>query len=135
MATFKYVTGAIAIGTGQVDLLTANICAALVGSGYGPNAASDQFLSDIPDAAIISDEVSLVTLSLANGVFSGLIPQYMSLLSVQPAAALVLYVSTGDPDTSQLLYYSSDGFGFPLALEGFNYYVTYDQANGGWFQI
>jgi len=70
-----------------------------------------------------------------NGVCSGLLPQFDAVLWPTPAVALVLYVDTGVDGTSSLIYYSADGVGFPLVVDGFNYYIAPNLVYGGWFQV
>lgn len=135
MSTFKYYTASNAFGTAQINWLTNTICALLVNSTYAPSQAKDQYVSDIPSAAIIARSAQLTSKAITNGVCRGLIPEFDALVSLLPAAALILYVNSSVDDSSQLIYYSSDGFGFPFLPQGLNYFVTYDQANGGYFQL
>ncbi len=131
---FVYNKGRVALNSGAINLATATIGAALVSAQYSPNPASDQFLSVIPSVAIIA-QVDLTGTSVGpNGAFKGSIPQFSALLSGSIVVAVVLYVDTGNPVTSRLLYYSSSGPGFPFSPQGFNYIVAYDQNNGGFFQ-
>lgn len=134
MSTFKYDTAAVAFGTKQIDWLNDNIGAMLVGAGYSPSKAHDQYVSDIPAPAIIARSAQMTSMAINNGVFSGIVPEFDALLSSTEAVALILYLNTGTDSTSQLIYYSSDGLGFPFTPSGINYFVTFDQANGGWFQ-
>lgn len=135
MATFLYGNASQQFATGAWDWLTLTVWAALVDHTYVPNANKDLHVSDIPSTSIIAREGPLTSLTSSNGLVGGNVPQFSSLLSPQIAAAVVLYVSTGTDSTSQLIYYSSDGDGFPLTLAGFNYVVSADLAAGGWFQV
>lgn len=134
MSTFRYDTGVTAFGTKQLNWLTNDFCALLVGPGYSPSKAKDQFVSDIPSQAIIARSGQMTSMAIVGGVFSGLIPQFDALASALQAVGLVIYQNTGADNSSQLIYYSSDGLGFPFLPIGINYFVTYDQTNGGWFQ-
>ena len=107
----------------------------LVNASYVPRINSDKHVSDIPAAAILARFGPMTNQATVNGVCSGVLPQVDSLISSTPAAAIVLYVNSGLDSTSQLLYYSSNGIGFPLLLQGFNYAIAYDQQYGGWFQV
>lgn len=131
---FVYATARLALNSAQIDLASATVGAALVSGGYSPNPNTDQFLSAIDPTTILA-QADLTDSGLGPaGQFFGTIPQFMALLSVPPVVAVVLYVDTGDPTTSQLLYYSSTGPGFPFLPQGFNYVVGYDQTQGGFFQ-
>lgn len=135
MSTFRYATASIAFGTKQINWLTDSICALLVGAGYAPSQAHDQFVSDIPSQAIIVRSPPMTAMAIANGVCRGLIQEFDALSATQPVVALVLYQNTSLDTTSQLIFYSDSGSGFPFLPQGLNYFVTYDQANGGWFQL
>lgn len=135
MATFKYVKAEQLIGTAGINLLTANLTCALLSGVYAPNRNTDQFVADIPPAAIIARSGLLTAQALTQGIFSATIPEFGSLLSVTSVAAMVIYLETGNDAASKLLYYSSDGVGFPFVPSGFNYFVGYDQSNGGFFEV
>lgn len=135
MSTFKYVKAAQLIGTAGLNLATADIAAALVSNVYAPKPTTDQYVADIPSAAIIIRSGLLTGQALTNGIFSGTIPEFDAFLSPTEVAALVLYVETGNDSLSQLIYYSSDGPGFPFIPDGFSYFIGYDQSNGGFFQV
>lgn len=131
---FVYGPARYLIGTAQLDLLTAPINAMLVNALYIPTTG-DQYVSDIPPGAVVVRDVALTGLALnANGVFSGNIPQFSSLVSPYLVVAVVLYSLEMTDDASPLIYYSSTGPGFPFTPNGFTYFVGYDASNGGWFQ-
>lgn len=131
---FVYATARQALNKAQINLSSVTIGAALVSSVYSPAPATDQYLSGIPSAAIL-EQVDLTGVAVsASGWLQGTIPQLLSFIAAVPCVALVLFVDTGNPATSQLLYYSSTGVGFPFLPSGFNYVVAYDQAAGGFFQ-
>lgn len=132
MATFLYGVTSEAFAEGTLGAWeTLSVYGALVSSLYTPKANTDRLLSDIPAAAVIATAGPMTSMASANGICAGILPQFNSLLSAVPAAAIVLY----NQATSQLIYYSSDGIGFPLLLQGFNYAVAFDQQLGGWFQV
>lgn len=135
MSTFKYFSASTAFGTKQINWLTDNIGALLIDAGYAASQAHDQFVSDIPSQAIIVRSARMTSMAIVKGVCQGLIPEFSSLLASQQVVSLVLYQNTGLDTTSQLIYYSDDGLGFPFLPQGLNYFITYDQANGGWFQL
>jgi hypothetical protein len=131
---FVYGKGRIALNSGQIDLLTATIGAALVTAAYSPQPNGDQFLSAIPGAAIVAQKDLTATGLSAAGAFFGTIAPFNALVSAAAVTAVVLYVDTGVAGTSALLYYSSTGPGFPFLPQGFTYVVTFDQSSGGYFQ-
>ncbi len=134
--TLKYNLAAVMFATQQIDWATVGNTAhcALLNSGYSP-LPTDTYLSDIPAGAIMADQAFTSTAVTAQGVCNGAIPLFDAFLSATTCSAMLIYISTGNPATSPLVYFSNQGVGFPFQPEGFNYFVTYDQANGGWFQI
>lgn len=135
MSTFKYSLASQLIGTAGLNLVTANIAALLVSNVYAPNQNTDQYVAVIPTAAIVARSGLLTAQALTKGIFSGTIPEFDALLSPTKVVALVLYRETGNDALSELLYYSSDGPGFPFIPNGFDYFVGYDQSNGGFFEV
>lgn len=135
MSTFKYDTAVVAFGTKQLSWTAGNIAGMLIGPTYAPSKAKDQFVSDIPSDAIIARSAHMTSPAIVGGVCRGLVPEFDAVASALPVSAFILYADTGDDTTSQLIYYSDEGNGFPFVAAGFNYFVTYDQANGGWFQL
>jgi hypothetical protein len=115
------------------NLLPVNLM--LVAASYTP-AATDQFVSDIPAAAILARDVALTNLTVSpTGIVRGIIPQLTALDLETPVAALLLYSKGVSDAVSPLIYYSSSGVGFPFTAAGGNYVLAYDQGNGGFFQV
>jgi hypothetical protein len=135
MATFKYDKGMLAVGTEQINLVANTIQALLVGAGYSASKAADGNVSDIPSSAILARSGALTGNAIVAGVFQGTIPEFDALLLAAPVAGLVLYKVGGSDASSPLIYYSNDGVGFPFVASGINYFIGYDQTNGGWFQL
>jgi hypothetical protein len=132
---FVYAQARIALGSGSIDLLTADVRAMLVTNQYVPAPNSDQYVSSIPSGAIIIRDIALTSLSFnVSGYFRGTVPPFNSFLSSSIVTAIVLYVLGSSDPLSPLLYYSAGGPGFPFQPQGFNYIIGYDQASGGWFQ-
>lgn len=135
MSTFRYDNASLLFGTKQLNWETANLGALLVSAGYGALKGTDTLVSDIPPAAIIARSGLMTGCVIQNGICAGLIPQFNALVAAVACVGLVIYQNTGNDATSPLIYYSSDGLGFPFLPVGINYYVTYDQSNGGWFEL
>lgn len=134
MATFLYGNASQLLATAGLNWPTSTVWALLVDKTYSPAANKDVHVSDIPASSIIARAGPLTSMASTKGVCSGNVPQFSSLVNPLPAAAVVLYLNSGTDSTSQLIYYSSDGVGFPLLLQGFNYIISADLAAGGWFQ-
>ncbi len=134
MSTFKYNSACVAFAEGNINWLTAVVHCVLVDGSYSPSP-NDQYLSAIPVGSRVVDTLVNTQGVRSNGVCYCTIPQFNALTWAAPVVGVVLYLYTGTDSTSQLLYYSSDGVGFPFSAQGFNYAVAFDQANGGFFQV
>lgn len=114
--------------------MTAAVNCMLVSAAYSPSR-DHTTVSDIPADAIIARDHPVTAKGVtASGVCYGTIASFEALLSDTSVRAMVLYVLGADDDHSPLVYYSSTGSGFPFLPEGFDYLVSYDLLNGGWFQ-
>lgn len=131
---FRYTRAGQLFGTGNLDWVSAPINAMLVNGLYAPDENADQNVSDIPPAAIVVRDYALTGLTMTNGLAYGNIPTFGGLTSLLPVVAVILYVKSPSDSTSALLYYSSDGVGFPFTPGGFNYQVDADLSVGAWFQ-
>ena len=113
---------------------TAAVNCMLVSAAYSPSR-DHTTVSNIPAEAIIARDHPVTAKGItAAGACFGTIHAFEALLSDTPVRAMVLYVLGSDDDHSALIYYSSTGSGFPFLPEGFDYLVSYDLLNGGWFQ-
>lgn len=135
MSSFRYDNASLLFGTKQLNWETAVLSAALVSANYGALKGADTLVSNIPAAAILARSGPMTNCTIQGGVCAGLIPQFNALAATVQVAAVVIYQDTGNDATSSLIYYSSDGLGFPFLPVGINYFVTYDQSNGGWFEL
>lgn len=135
MNTFKYYQAAILFGTGALNWAgLGSLAHCMLVSATYVASPSDQFVSAIPAGAIIADNAFASTAINSQGICYGIIPQFNALLSSSPITGMVIYYNTGNPSTSPLIYYSNQGIGFPFLALGFNYGISYNQLNGGWFQ-
>lgn len=131
--TYMYNNARHLFATGAINWPSANARASLLNGAYAPSRA-DKFYSAIPSGAVMKD-AQMTGLGENNGVCYGAIPEFDAFTSASIVVALVIYLDTGDPDSSPLLYYSDDGLGFPFQPLGFNYAAGFDQAAGGYFQV
>lgn len=134
MADFLYNSARDAFAGKLIDWTLASTKGMLVSAVYAP-LATHNFVSDIPPAAIAMRSSAMTANAHNAGVCSGVVPTFQSLLWVDPIVAIVIYVDSGDDTTSQLIYYSAGGIGFPFLAQGFDYFVGFDQSNGGWFEV
>jgi len=103
---------ALLLGLGP-DLMAANVCVALIDTeAYAVDIATDEFLGDIPGGAILSTSAPLAGKSITGGVFNADDTSFSGVAPAEDYEAIVLYVDTGNPATSRLLYYADTGVGF-----------------------
>lgn len=137
MSTFLYYKAKSDFASGALSWPASNAKAMLLDAGYVPSF-SHQYVSDITSAAssaIASRDIVMTGLAQTNGLCTGLVNQVNAFVWPRAVVAIVIYASTGVDATSRLIYYSSDGFGFPFTAVGFNYGISYDQSFTGWFQV
>jgi len=130
--TYVYNNARSLFATGGINWPVANARVSLVNAGYAPQPG-DIYYSDIPSGAIMKD-AAMTNLGQNNGICYGTIPEFDAFSSPSQVVGMVIYLWTGDPTSSPLVYYSDDGLGFPFTPLGFNYAVGYDLAAGGFFQ-
>jgi hypothetical protein len=133
---FVYNKARVAFGNAQISWPTSNVKAMLVSQLYTPSPATDQYVSDVPSGAIIVRDLVCTNIGISPlGICYCTIAQVQSVSSPVEVAAMILYLSTGVDSTSPLIYFTSTGIGFPFYLQGFNYYIGYDQTANGWFTV
>ena len=130
-----YNAARVLFANGALDWPGQTINIGLVSGLYVPQT-TDEFVSSIPPGAFIVRDIAVSNLGVsAGGACFGTIAEIEALLSTLEVVGLVMYVQTGDDTTSNLVYYTSTGPGFPFLPVGFNYVIGYDQTNGGFFQV
>lgn len=134
VADFLYNSARDGFAGKLINWTLANTKAMLVSGVYAP-LPTHNFVSDIPTAAIAMRSSAMTANAHNAGVCSGIVPSFQALLWADPIVAIVIYIDSGSDSTSQLVYYSSGGIGFPFIAVGFDYFVGYDQSNGGWFEV
>lgn len=131
---FLYNNARQLFATAQINWPAETVYCMLVSQFYAP-LLSQVTVSEIPASAIIVRDVLCSNPLSHNGICSVVIPPFEGILAASPVVAVILYLVRGDDTTSPLVYYSSTGSGFPFLIQGFEYKVGYDIANGGFFQV
>ena len=135
MPDFVYNNARVQFARKNWDWLALPVNAALLTADYTP-LSSHVNISDVNPSAIVVRDKALVGLGVTSyGAVYGAIPQFLSLISSSPVAAILLYSLGANDNISPLIYYSSGGLGFPFAPSSLNWNVGYDATNGGWFQV
>lgn len=123
-----YGKGKEKILSAQVDLLTHTIKAYLVdGADYTPDTDVDEFLDDIPGAAIVSTSPAIDNKSVTLGVFDG-DPSVFPAVSGDQFEYIVIAKDTGSAATSPLLAFIDIATGMPYTPIGSQIIVTWDNG-------
>lgn len=134
MSSFIYGEHRERLLTGAFNWLTADIRMAFVTSAYVASQDTDEFVADIDPAHILIRSGSLTGKTATLGFAAGLTPEFLLYRNENPAAGIVLFEHTGDDATARLLAYSNDGPALPFVGLGFNYAVSYNAAQGGFYR-
>lgn len=127
MANALYAKGKERILGAQINLGSANIKAALVSSAYAQNLTTDEFYTSI-SANVVGTPVALTTKSITNGVFDADNVTFATVAAGSTCEAVVLYQDTGVEATSPLLAYIDTITGFPLATNGGDVVIQWDNG-------
>ena len=128
MANALYAKGKEKILSGSIDLTTATIKAALLSSSYTANLSTDEFWSGI-SANVLNTPQTLGSKSVTAGVFDAADVTFTAVTIGSTAKAIVLYKDTGTSSTSPLIAYIDTITGFPLATNGGDITVTWDNGS------
>jgi hypothetical protein len=121
----------------DVDLPTVNVKAVLVDTGDVGAAynAAHQFLSDIPSGARVVTSGNLASKTITGGVFDAADITFTAAAG-DPVEAIVLYVDSGTPTTSQLICFIDTVAGpAPLSITLNGGDVNVQWAAGGIFSL
>ena len=127
MSNALYNAGKQALLRGQANLQDSNVAAALVSSAYVVNLATHTDLTHI-SASMIGAAQPLLSRTTTDGVFDAADATFPVVPPGVTAQAVVLYMNTGTPATSTLLAYIGTITGFPLAGNGGDVNVQWDNG-------
>lgn len=127
MANALYRKGAEKILSGQIDLTADTIVARLVRNDYAQNLSSDEFLAAATKVTGSSD-VTLAGKAVTGGVFDAEDITFSAVPTGETSEGVVLAKWTGDEATSPLIAYIDQITGFPVATNGGNVVVQWDNG-------
>lgn len=134
MSTLLYSAAQLKFNNGTWTWPALPVNAALLTGAYLATPVHST-LADVPPAAVILRDLELSNLRSTNSFAKGVIPSLEAFLDGREVFALLLYTLGVDDAHSDLIYYSSDGIGFPFTPQGFDYSVAYRQELGGFFEL
>lgn len=127
MANALYAKGKEKILSAAINFSSDTLKVALVKSAYTPNLSTDEFYTSI-SANVLSTDKTLTTKSVTGGVFDADDVTWTAVTAGDTAKCAVIYKDTGSAATSPLLAYIDTITGFPLATNGGDITVQWDNG-------
>ena len=127
MANAWYRKGAEKVLLAQVNFDTDTIKARLVKNTYAQNLSTDEFISSVTEITGSTDQ-TLANTSVTNGVFDADDITFTAVPAGETSEGVVIYKDTGVEGTSPLLMYIDTITGFPLATNGGNVVIQWDNG-------
>ena len=132
MANRLYPKGAEKI-LGTLDLTAVTVKAALLSNAYTYSAAHE-FLSDI-SASVLNTAQTLASKAVAGGVFDAADVVYTAVTAGANARYVALYHDTGTAGTSSLIFFVDTATGLPMATNGGDITVQWDNGANKIFSL
>lgn len=118
MANIMYDKAYEAFGNAQINWLADTIKVVLVDTGgYTLNAATHEFLSDIPSGARIATSAALTGKANVLGVLDANDSSWPGVTGLS-GGAVVIFKDTGTAGTSRLIFYLDTASGLPVTPNG-----------------
>lgn len=128
MANALYAKGKEKILSAAINLPSDTIKASLLSSAYTANLSTDEFWSTI-SANLLNTSQTLASKSVTAGVFDAADVTFTAVTNGSTVKAVVIWKDTGTPSTSPLLVYIDTITGFPLATNGGDITITWDNGS------
>lgn len=128
MANALYAKGKEKILSGSINLPSDTIKASLLSSSYTANLSTDEFWSGI-SANLLNTSQTLGSKTVTAGVFDAADVTFTAVTAGSTVKAVVIWKDTGTPSTSPLLVYIDTITGFPLATNGGDITITWDNGS------
>lgn len=128
MANALYAKGKEKILSASINLPSDTIKASLLSSSYTANLSTDEFWSGI-SANLLNTSQTLGSKSVTAGVFDAADVTFTAVTSGSTVKAVVIWKDTGTASTSPLLVYIDTITGFPLATNGGDITITWDNGS------
>ena len=127
MSNALYALGKEKILSTAINFVSDTIKVALVKNTYPQNLTTDDFYDDI-SAYVIGTPQTLAAKSVALGVFDAGDVTYTAVTAGDTLEGVVIYKDTGVAGTSPLLAYIDTITGFPLATNGGDITIQWDNG-------
>jgi hypothetical protein len=127
MANALYTKGKEKMLSAAINYPSDTIKAALVNSSYTPNLATDEFLTTV-STYVLNTSQTLASKAVTGGAFDAADVTWTAVTAGATAKFVVLYKDTGSAATSPLLALIDTITGFPLATNGADITVQWDNG-------
>lgn len=127
MPNSLYTKGKEKILSAAINFATDTLKCALVKNTYPQNLSTDEFFSAI-SAYVLGTPQTLINKSVAGGVFDADDAAFSAVAAGDTSEGVVIYKDTGVAGTSPLLAYIDTITGFPLATNGGDITVQWDNG-------
>jgi len=127
MASLLYPKGKQKLLSGSINMPSDTIKAALVSTAYTPNSSTDEFHSTI-SAYILGTAQTLGTKDVTLGVFDAAGVTFSAVAAGSTAKYVAIYKDTGVSGTSPLIALVETISGFPLATNGGDIQIVWDNG-------
>jgi len=127
MANAWYRKGAEKVFRAQINFDTDLLRVRLVKDTYAQNLTTDEFVSLVPAVTGSADQTLLNT-TIAEGIFDADDVTFTAVPVGEVSEGVVIYKDTGDSATSPVLMYIDTITGFPLATNGGNIVIQWDNG-------
>lgn len=128
MANSLYARGKQRILEKQISFKDDDIQALLVSADYIPDLNAHEFLPDVQAYALGGAAKPLTDKTTTLGVFDAADVSWLKVAAGTTAKAVVLFKNTGEAGTSPLLGYVDTITGFPVATNGSDISVQWDNG-------
>ena len=128
MANVLYAKGKEKILSAAINFVTDTIKVALVSNAYPQNISTDEFYTSLA-GYVVGTPQTLANKSVAAGVFDADDATYTAVTSGTTCEGVVIYKDTGIVGTSALIAYVDTITGFPLATNGGDITIQWDNGS------
>lgn len=127
MANALYTKAKEKILQGQINFSTDTIKVALVANTYPQNLTTDEFLTAL-SGYILNTDQTLASKTVTGGAFDASDVTWTAVTAGATTEGVVIYKDTGTAGTSPLIAYIDTITGFPLATNGGDITVQWDNG-------
>jgi hypothetical protein len=134
MANTLYDKGREGILDGSINVSSGTIKCLLATTGYTPNAATHQNVSDVGSGNIVVRSSAFTSKSETGGVFNAANVTFTAVTG-SAAAYIIIYQDSGTDSTSRLVGIIDTATGLPVTPNGGDISITWDTGTNKIFKL